>query len=159
MALARQPISAGAPGRAVCLRLLVAVLTLIVLPTQSRAMNARVRWAPSTDPRVAGYKVYLREATRPYGTPVDLGSALPEDDGAFAWMLTGLQPAGVYFVAVSAYTADQLESALSNELAIGAPDPCVQDVCTTPTQCTVQTLPDGTLCGSAAAAACGATCQ
>ncbi|HJW69224.1 MAG TPA: hypothetical protein VJ829_07700, partial [Candidatus Binatia bacterium] len=64
-----------------------------------------------------------------------------------------------YFMAVSAYTASRVESALSNELPLGSPDPCVQDTCTSPTQCTVRALPDGSACGPPGAAGCGATCS
>ncbi len=158
MVAPRLSMSAGAPGVVVCLRLLVAVLALLMLPAESRALDARLRWSPSPDTRVRGYYVYVREATRPYAAPRDAGAGSAGSDGALGWTLTGLSPTATYFVAVSAYTADRIESALSNELAIGSPDPCVQDTCTTPSSCTVQPLPDGAPCGAPGVAACGATC-
>jgi hypothetical protein len=107
---------------------------------------------------VAGYYVYVREATKPYGAPMDAGAARPASGGALDWIVTGLSSSTTYFLAVSAYTSDGLESALSNELALGSPDPCVQDSCTSPTQCTVRALPDGSACGPPGAAGCGSTC-
>ena len=80
-----------------------------------------------------------------------------EGDGSVSWAVTGLAASRTYFVAVSAYTDTRLESALSNELAIGTPNPCVRDACTAPTQCILQALPDGTSCGPPGAT-CGATC-
>jgi hypothetical protein len=140
------------------IRFLVAVFTILSLPASGRAADVRLRWVPSPDTRVRGYNVYVREATRPYGAPRDAGAGSPGSDGSLAWTLTGLSATATYFVAVSAYTADRLESALSNELAIGAPDPCVEDVCTSPTSCTVRPLPDGAPCGASGVASCGATC-
>jgi hypothetical protein len=158
MAAPRLSISAGAPGGCVCLRLLVAVFIVLILPTQSRALAARLRWAASLDARVQGYYVYVREATRPYGAPRDAGAGRIGGDGSRSWTIKGLSPTATYFVAVSAYTSNRLESSLSNELAIGSPNPCVEDRCTGPASCTVRALPDGAACGPSGVAACGATC-
>lgn len=146
------------PGGHVRIRFLLAVFTILSLPATSRAADVRLRWVPSPDTRVRGYYVYLREATRPYAAPRDAGAAVPGSDGALTWTLTGLSDAATYFVAVSAYTADRLESPLSNELAIGTPDPCIEDTCTSPSSCTVRALPDGAPCGASGVASCGATC-
>ncbi len=157
MGFFRVSTSTGARGGRLCLALLAAVVTILSLPASSRAADARLRWTPSPDSRVQGYSVYVREATRPYGAPRDAGSLRVEGDGSMSWQLTGLDANLTYFIAVSAYTGTGLESALSNELPIGAPDPCVRDQCTTPTQCILQALPEGTTCGPPGAA-CGATC-
>jgi hypothetical protein len=142
----------------VCLCLVAAVGILLSTPAETRALDARLRWSPSTDTRVEGYYVYVREAKQPYGAPIDAGAARPASGGTLDWVVSGLSSTITYFVAVSAYTSDGVESALSNELALGSPDPCVQDTCTTPTQCTVRALPDGSACGPPGAAGCGSTC-
>jgi hypothetical protein len=157
MELPRVSASTGARGRGVCLRVVVAVFTILVLPAQGRALNADLRWTASTDPRVQGYNVYVREATHPHGAPRNAGAPHVDGDGSVSWQLTGLVTSTTYFVAVTAYTDTGLESALSNELPIGTPNPCVRDQCTSLTQCILQTLPDGSSCGPAGAA-CGATC-
>jgi hypothetical protein len=134
------------------------LMTLLLLPTESRALVAQLRWQPSTDSRVTGYFVYVRPATMPYGTALDVGAPRPGSDGTLSYDVSGLSDSQVYFVAVTAHTATNLESALSNELPIGTPNPCVQDSCVSKTQCTVNQLPDGTACGGPAATQCGATC-
>jgi hypothetical protein len=108
---------------------------------------------------VQGYYVYVRQATKPYGTPIDAGGARQASGGTLDWVVTGLSSTTTYFVAVSAYTASRVEGTLSNELPLGSPDPCVQDTCTSPTQCTVRALPDGSACGPPGATGCGATCS
>jgi hypothetical protein len=150
--------SGGVRAARVCLWLVTAICILLSTPAQTRTLHARLLWSPSTDTRVEGYYVYVREATKPYGAPMDAGAARPAGGGTLDWVVTGLSSDTTYFMAVSGYTSDGLESALSNELVLGSPDPCVQDTCTSPTQCTVRALPDGTVCGPAGAAGCGSTC-
>jgi hypothetical protein len=133
-------------------------MTLLLLPTESRALVAQLHWQPSPDSRVTGYLVYVRPATMPYSVALDAGAPRPASDGTLSYDVTGLSDSQVYFVAVTAHTAANLESALSNELPIGTPNPCVQDSCVSKTQCTVNQLPDGTACGGLALAQCGATC-
>ena len=147
----------GPRGRSSARRALT-LMILLLLPNESRALVAQLRWQPSTDSRVTGYFVYVRPATMPYGAALDAGAPRPASDGTLSYDVTGLSDTQVYFVALTAHTATNLESALSNELPIGTPNPCVQDSCVSKTQCTVNQLPDGTACGGAAAAQCGATC-
>jgi hypothetical protein len=141
-----------------CLWLGAAICMILSTPAQTRAFDVRLHWSPSTDSRVQGYYVYVREATKPYGAPVDAGAARQASGGTVDWIVSGLSSSTTYFVAVSAYTSSRVESPLSNELPIGSPDPCVQDTCTSPTQCTVRSLPDGSACGPPGAAGCGSTC-
>jgi hypothetical protein len=139
-------------------RLALTLMTLLLLPAESWALVAQLRWQPSTDSRVTGYFVYVRPATMPYGAALDAGAPRPASDGTLLYDVSGLSDTQVYFVAVTAHTATNLESALSNERPIGTPNPCVQDSCVSKTQCTVNQLPDGTACGGPAATQCGATC-
>ena len=149
---------AGRPRARVCLWLGAAICMILSTPAPSRALDARLHWSPSSDSRVQGYYVYVRQATKPYGAPIDAGAARQASGGTLDWVVSGLSSSATYFLAVSAYTASRVESPLSNELAIGSPDPCVQDTCTAPTQCTVRALPDGSACGPPGAAGCGSTC-
>jgi hypothetical protein len=152
----RPSISASVPRT--CPRLLAAMLIIGLFPPTSRALDAQLRWTPSPDARVQGYYVYVREAEQRYAAPRDAGAPRLQSDGSLAWTLTGLSSSTSYFVAVSAYTATGLESALSNELPVGMPNQCVHDSCSSLTQCTLYTLPDGISCGPPGAT-CGATCQ
>jgi hypothetical protein len=47
----------------VCLWLGAAICMILSTPAPSRALDARLHWSPSTDSRVQGYYVYVREAT------------------------------------------------------------------------------------------------
>jgi len=136
----------------------VGIVTIVIFPTVSWGLDARLRWTPSADTRVQGYNVYIREATKPYAMARDAGPAQRGPDGSLSWVVTGLSPATAYYIAVTAYTASRVESLLSNELSLGAPNPCVQDACASLTQCTLQNRPDGTACGVVGAAGCGSTC-
>src|SRR5262245_52343035 len=118
-------------------------LALLLLPTGSWALSARLTWQPSTDSRVTGYFVYVRQATMPYGVAIDAGTPRAAGDGTLSYVVSGLSDTQTYFLALTAYTATQLESGLSNELPIGTPNPCVQDLCVSKTQCSLVNLPDG----------------
>src|SRR5262249_14953990 len=107
-------------ARLFCLSLATAICILLSTPAQTRALDAQLRWRQSTDTRVEGYHVYVREATKPYGAPIDAGAARPASGGTLDWVVTGLSSNTTYFMAVSAYTSDGLESALSNELPLGS---------------------------------------
>ncbi len=150
--------SVQGPRGCVSARLALTFLTLVMLPTESWALGARLSWQPSPDSRVTGYFLYVRQATMPYGVAVDAGAPHPGADGTLAYDVSGLSENQVYFVALTAYTATHLESGLSNELPIGTPNPCVQDACVSKTQCSVVKLPDGTACGGPGGALCGASC-
>jgi hypothetical protein len=109
------------------------------------ALSARVRWWPSPDTGVAGYNVYVRPAGSPYGSPLD-ARLPPQVNGTMAFDVAGLSDGHTYYFAVSAYTTDQMESALSGELGLGAIDPCAVDSCWSRTGCEFGTLADGTPC-------------
>jgi hypothetical protein len=151
-------IRAGQARVRACLWIGAAICMILSTPAPSRALDARLTWSPSTDSRVQGYYVYVRQATQPYGAPIDAGAARQASGGTLDWVVSGLSSTATYFIAVSAYTDSRVESPLSNELPLGSPDPCVQDSCTAPTQCTVRALPDGSACGPPGAAGCGSTC-
>lgn len=159
MSAPRPSTSAAASRGGVCPRLLAVVTIIVGLPAWSWALDVQLRWAPSTGSAVKGYYVFVRQAKSNYGPPVDVGAPQPAADGTLSWVVTGLSPTATYFMAVSAYTGTGIESALSNELALGTPDPCALDVCSSRTQCTVSSLPDGTACGPSAAGSCGSSCQ
>ena len=125
--------------------LIVARLWLCADTSLATAMVVRVRWAPSTDPAVVGYKVYTRQVGTRYGVPQRVNPPL-QADHTMICDVSVLTAGGTYYFAVSDYTADGTESVLSQELAVGATDPCDIDRCYTPTRCEFGTSPDGTPC-------------
>jgi hypothetical protein len=146
-------------------RAAVGVATALVagglVPRAAHATSALVRWLPS-DGNAAGYNVYARLAGTPYGAPQDVGAPRLEPNGTLTHTVRGLDSNRTYYFAVSAYGPGRDESPLSDELALGATDPCVVDHCSAPTACEFSPAPDGTsclgsqLCGACLAGACSA---
>jgi hypothetical protein len=86
-----------------------------------------VRWQPSADANVAGYRVYARRGRGKLASAVDAGMPARAADGSMSTILTGVDPTVDHGYAVTAYTADGTESAFSNELAWSRPKPCADD--------------------------------
>lgn len=73
------------------------------------AGDVTLQWDPNPETDVVGYKVYYGASSRTYSSPIPLGLQT-------AYTVTGLA-AGTYYFAVTAYNADGLESAFSNEVS------------------------------------------
>lgn len=85
-------------------------MTLLLLALVLRAESGRVMlsWdAPEDAALVAGYRVYWGSATGTYSQSLDVGNVTSAH--------VPLAP-GVYFFAVTAYTAEGAESEFSNEI-------------------------------------------
>jgi hypothetical protein len=122
-------------------------LILVALAARAEAGGARIRWSASVDPRVTGYRVYMRQAGAVYGAPLDAGRPTAAADGSLAYVVSGLTTGKSYYFAVSAYTAAPvLESRISQEIVLGSINPCTIDRCTTPTSCDIRTAADGSSC-------------
>jgi hypothetical protein len=67
-------------------------------------------WDASSDPSVAGYRVYQGTTSGDYTSVVDAGTANQKT-------LSGLVAGTTYFFAVTSYTANGLESLASNEIS------------------------------------------
>jgi hypothetical protein len=80
---------------------------------------ARVRWAPSSSPNVAGYRIAVRAGSGSSLPLVDAGLPPASSDGSLAAQVSGLDGRTDYDVTVTAYAADGAESAPSNAIAIG----------------------------------------
>src|SRR5262249_1733128 len=109
-----------------------AIVFLQTAPTIAVAETfaVRLRWQPSADPSVSGYRAYVRRLDPSYGPPQDLGLPALEIDGTLSSILGGLDAASGYAFALTAYLADGTESGLSNELevpALSTPPSCTSD--------------------------------
>lgn len=140
--------------------LVVVFVCLSAASSLANAMVVRVRWTPSTDPAVVGYKVYTRLAGKAYGAPQLVNPPL-QADHTVSFDVGGLTAGPTYYFAVSAYEANGTESMLSNELPLGPTNPCLIDRCSTPTACEFAMSPDGAPCsGSDLCSVCQTgTCQ
>ena len=95
------------------------VLVTIPGATLAATYSARVRWQPSGDPAVAGYRVYQRTASGSYGAPQPAGMPTPAPDGTMSFVVSGLDVRTDYVFAVTDFMASGTESGLSNEMPIG----------------------------------------
>src|SRR5437868_14352854 len=93
-------------------------IILTALTANAAPYAARVRWQPSPDGDVAGYRVYLQTASGALQPVVDAGLPALARDGTLAAIVGGLTPCVSYGFAVTAYRADRTESAPSNEVSL-----------------------------------------
>jgi hypothetical protein len=99
---------------------LVASLAATILKTSSVALASgptttiTLAWDPSPDPNVVGYRLYQGTVSLDYTTVVDIGNNTTA-------VVPGLVPGAVYFFAVTAYDANNVESPFSGEIAYTVP--------------------------------------
>lgn len=74
--------------------------------------SVTLRWDSSTDPELAGYKIYKSLSSGSYGPAI---ATLPAS--VTTYHVTGLATGGTYFFVVSAYDSAGSESLHSNEVA------------------------------------------
>ncbi len=84
------------------------VFTVIFIALPVRAVNVPLAWDPSSDPNVAGYKIYYGLASHVYTSTIDVGNVTNTT-------ITGLSVNTTYFFAATTYDASGLESGFSNE--------------------------------------------
>ena len=111
--------------------------TLYLIPamlTAAFAANVTLGWEPNPEPDLKGYVVY-RNIGSP-GPPYGYSSDLPEDDLANPLQpkvtLTGLQEGNQYYIALTAYNTEGVESSFSNDVCVeisgGSIDVCSQSI-------------------------------
>ena len=81
----------------------------IFATTTAHANDLTLAWDLNPDPRVAGYRLYCGTASGEYNIIVDAG--LQETA-----VMSGLKPNTTYYIAVTAYDANQNESDFSEEI-------------------------------------------
>ena len=96
------------------------VLTLAPGACDAIAATVTIGWDSNPEPDLEGYVVY-RNVGEP-GPPYDDSDTLPEDDLADPLhpkaTLTGLQEGKEYYVALTAYNTDGVESSFSNDVCV-----------------------------------------
>jgi len=88
-----------------------------MLPTAS-AKTVTLGWASNDEPDLVGYVIYRN--THSPGPPYSYSDTLPEDELADPLhpkaKLTGLQEGKEYYIALTAYNTEGVESSFSNEI-------------------------------------------
>jgi hypothetical protein len=124
---------------------LAATIVVLALADAAEAAKVKVRWLPSSDARVTGYNVYVRSPGRFFGTARNAGLPPRAGDGTHSHVVTGLTGGQTYHFTVTAYTATK-ESAIAEEMTVGATDPCLEDHCYTFANCRFGPVADGKPC-------------
>ncbi len=99
--------------------LALVALPLSTEPGQAATYAVLVRWAASTGPGVAGYRVTARPRSGGTSLVVDAGQPAPAADGSRSAQVAGLDGRTDYDVTATAYTSAGLESLASNSISIG----------------------------------------
>jgi fibronectin type 3 domain-containing protein len=87
---------------------LITLLVMVIAVATSSA--AWLEWDRNVEPEVAGYRVYVGTASRSYYRAIDVGNQT-------IWPINGVTAGTTYYYAVTAYTADGLESDFSDEVS------------------------------------------
>ena len=102
------------------LLLLPCALSLAPCASDAIAASVTLGWDSNTEPDLEGYVIY-RNVGSP-GPPYDYSDTLPEDDLANPLQpkatLTGLQEGKEYYIALTAYNTDGVESNFSDDVCI-----------------------------------------
>ncbi len=96
---------------------LTSILALIATPAHSA--DVTLAWDPNSEPDLAGYRVYYKEAFSgpPYnGTGATEGDSPIDVGNVTEFTLSGLTDGVTYFFVVTAYDTEGLESDYSNEV-------------------------------------------
>jgi hypothetical protein len=129
----------------------------MLLPLSANAAEREylLRWITSSGPDVAGYNVYLASSPGGQDQGIDIGMHLPDPQGVASYLLGGLDSSQDYYVRMTAYSDQGLESVFSNEIVVAAlscdpaacndGNPCTADACSG-LFCTNDPVPEGTSC-------------
>jgi hypothetical protein len=96
-----------------CVLLLMFLLILIGCGGGTDAGSGgtiKLAWDSTTDPDLAGYKIYYGTATGIYDNSIDVGNVT-------TYHLIGLAKGQTYFIATTAYDTSNNESGYSNEVS------------------------------------------
>jgi hypothetical protein len=86
------------------------LLLMMTFPATLGAASVTLAWNPTTSPAVAGYRVYQGVQPGNYSNVYEVGTAVSAT-------IPALVPGTTYYFAVTSYTAMELESVFSGEIA------------------------------------------
>ena len=92
------------------------IIIIALLPAAAAAATIHVSWNPNTEPDLAGYRLYVGEASGQYGEPVDVGNVTGHV------MEITPQHGATYYFALTAYDTSGNESGYSDEASCFIPD-------------------------------------
>lgn len=95
---------------------LFTILAILAIAGIAQAATINVSWNPNTEPDLAGYRLYVGEASGQYGEPVDVGNVTGHV------MEITPQHGATYYFALTAYDTSGNESGYSDEATCFIPD-------------------------------------
>jgi len=95
---------------------LLTILAILAIAGIAQAATINVSWNPNTEPDLAGYRLYVGEASGQYGEPVDVGNVTGHV------MEITPQHGATYYFALTAYDTSGNESGYSAEATCFIPD-------------------------------------
>jgi len=87
--------------------------SILSFPLFTHAAQVTLAWDASTDPSIAGYKVYYGASSRSYQVVIDVGNIT-------TYTISNLQSGSPYYFATTDYNTSGLESGYSNEVSYNA---------------------------------------
>ena len=94
----------------------VTILAILAIAGIAQAATINVSWNPNTEPDLAGYRLYVGEASGQYGEPVDVGNVTGHV------MEITPEYGATYYFALTAYDTSGNESGYSDEATCFVPD-------------------------------------
>lgn len=95
---------------------LFTILAILAIAGIAQAATINVSWNPNTEPDLAGYRLYVGEASGQYGEPVDVGNVTGHV------MEITPEYGATYYFALTAYDTSGNESGYSDEASCFVPD-------------------------------------
>ena len=95
---------------------LFTILAILAIAGIAQAATINVSWNPNTEPDLAGYRLYVGEASGQYGEPVDVGNVTGHV------MEITPEYGATYYFALTAYDTSGNESGYSDEASCFIPD-------------------------------------
>ena len=95
---------------------LFTILAILAIAGIAQAATVQVTWNPNTEEDLAGYRLYVGEASGQYGEPVDVGNVTGHV------MEITPQHGATYYFALTAYDTSGNESGYSDEASCFVPD-------------------------------------
>jgi len=95
---------------------LFTILAILAIAGIAQAATVQVTWNPNTEEDLAGYRLYVGEASGQYGEPVDVGNVTGHV------MEITPQHGATYYFALTAYDTSGNESGYSDEATCFVPD-------------------------------------
>ncbi len=92
------------------------ILALLAIAGTTQAATIQVTWNPNTEPDLAGYRLYVGEASGQYSEPVDVGNVTEHQ------LTITPQYGATYYFALTAYDTSGNESGYSDEATCFIPD-------------------------------------